>query len=156
LSDAKNIMAAYVDHYKELSKHGFTLGRNAHKLRFLERALENHADADEVYKRAANSTFREFADWARGGDEEEVPLSKIRVAGNKIFVGKTLAVTLAEELDPKTKAYFANINAEAGRALEAGEVILPVRLYDMDELKRFERAADKLKKELRVNYKGRR
>jgi hypothetical protein len=43
-----------------------------------------------------------------------------------------------------------------GRALEAGDVILPVRLYDMNELKRFERTADKVKKELRINYKGRR
>lgn len=38
---------------------------------------------------------------------------------------------------------------EAGKALEAGEVILPVRLYDMNELRRFERAAERLKRELR-------
>jgi hypothetical protein len=32
---------------------------------------------------------------------------------------------------------------------DAGEVILPVRLYDMAELRRFERAAERIKKELR-------
>jgi hypothetical protein len=33
--------------------------------------------------------------------------------------------------------------------MEAGEVLYTTRLYDMDELRRFERAAEKLKKELR-------
>jgi hypothetical protein len=35
-----------------------------------------------------------------------------------------------------------------------GGILYTTRLYDRDELRRFERAADKLKKELRVNYTG--
>ena len=38
---------------------------------------------------------------------------------------------------------------QAGEALEAGEVLYTTRLYDMDELRRFERGAEKMKKEMR-------
>jgi hypothetical protein len=36
---------------------------------------------------------------------------------------------------------------------EAVEVLYTTRLYDMEELRRFERVAERLKRELRVNYK---
>jgi hypothetical protein len=146
---------AYLAFRSELEKIGFTDEDGPTKLPYVSRALVLYPKRG-VFKNLKEMSMRAFIGWARGGDADEAPPSKIRVVGNRIFVGKTPAVTLSEELDPKTKAYFANINAEAGRALEAGEVILPVRLYDMDELRRFERAADKLKKELRINYKGRR
>jgi hypothetical protein len=71
------------------------------------------------------------------------------VKGNQVYIGDRLAVTLDEGLDPKTRGYLEGVIVEAGQALEAGEVIFPVRLYDMEELRRFERAAEKLKKELR-------
>jgi hypothetical protein len=71
------------------------------------------------------------------------------VKGNQVYIGERLAVTLDEGLDPKTRGYLEGVSVEAGQALEAGEVILPVRLYDMEELRRFERVAEKLKKELR-------
>jgi hypothetical protein len=67
------------------------------------------------------------------GEEAAAPLSKIRVVGNQVYVGKKLAVTFADELDSKTRAYLANINVQAGEALEAGEVLYTTRLYDMDE-----------------------
>jgi hypothetical protein len=56
---------------------------------------------------------------------------------------------LAEELDPKTRSYLEKINVEAGEAMESGEVLYTTRLYDMDELRRFDHRAEKLKKELR-------
>jgi hypothetical protein len=55
---------------------------------------------------------------------------------------------LDEGLDPKTKGYLEGFVVEVGRALEAGEVLYTTRLYDPGELRRFERAAEKLKKEL--------
>ncbi|MDR0655869.1 MAG: hypothetical protein LBG22_06095 [Treponema sp.] len=67
--------------------------------------------------------------------------------GNQVYIGDRLAVTLDEGLDPKTRAYLEGVIAEVG---EAGEVILPVRLYDMDELRRFERAANQLLKKMRT------
>jgi hypothetical protein len=72
-----------------------------------------------------------------------------RVKGNQAYIGKRLAVTLDEGLDPKTRAYFEEVIAEAGEALESGEALYTIKLYDRDEPRRFERTAEKLKKELR-------
>jgi hypothetical protein len=74
--------------------------------------------------------------------------------GNHVYIGDRPAVTLDEGLDTKTRAYLEGVIVEAGEALEAGEILYTTRLYDREELRRFERAAEKLKKELRVNYKG--
>jgi hypothetical protein len=52
-------------------------------------------------------------------------------------------------LDTKTRTYLEGVILEAGEALEAGEVLYTTRLYDMDELRRFQRATERLKKELR-------
>lgn len=52
-------------------------------------------------------------------------------------------------MDPKTRSYLEKINVEAGEAMESGEVLYTTRLYDMDELRRFDHRAEKLKKELR-------
>jgi hypothetical protein len=65
-----------------------------------------------------------------------------------VYLHNRLAVTLDGGLDPKTRACFEGV------IVEAGEVLYATRLYDREELRRFERAAEKLKKELRVNYKG--
>jgi hypothetical protein len=71
------------------------------------------------------------------------------VKGNQVYIGDRPAVTLDEGLDHKTRTYFEGIIIEAGEALEAGEVLYTTRLYDTDERRRFERAAERLKKELR-------
>jgi hypothetical protein len=49
----------------------------------------------------------------------------------------------------KNKTYLSKINVHAGEALEAGEVLYMTSLYDMEELRRFERGAEKMKKEMR-------
>ena len=97
-------------------------------------------------------SLRKFIAYSKS-EAIQAPPSKIRVVGNKVYVGKKLAITLADELDPKTRAYLAKINVQAGEALEAGEVLYTTRLYDMDELRRFERGAERLKKDMRVNFK---
>jgi hypothetical protein len=59
-------------------------------------------------------------------------------------------VTLDEGLDRKTRTYLENVIVEAGKALQAGEVLYnTTRLYDLEELRRFDRAAEKLKREMR-------
>jgi hypothetical protein len=95
-------------------------------------------------------SLRQFVSFARG-EEEAVALeeSAVRVRGSQVWLGDRLAVTLDEGLDPKTRSYFEGVITEAGEALEAGEMLYTTRLYDRDELRRFERAAEKLKKELR-------
>jgi len=70
-------------------------------------------------------------------------------SGKPGFFGKKLAVTLTDELDPKTRGYLEKITVQAWEVLKAGEVLYTTWLYDMDELRRFERGAEKLKKEMR-------
>jgi hypothetical protein len=145
---------AYLKYQDDLEKIGFSDTHGPTKLPYLERALAAH-NKREVFAKLKSMSLRAFISYARIDiAPKNVTPSKIRVIGNQIFVGDKLAVTLSKELDPKTAAYLISVNVEAGEALEAGEVILPVRLYDMDELRRFERAANKLKKDLRINYRG--
>jgi hypothetical protein len=56
-------------------------------------------------------------------------------------------------LDSKTKRYLTDINVKAGEALYAGEILYMTSLYGMDKLRRFEREAEKMKKEMRINFK---
>jgi hypothetical protein len=143
---------AYTKYRNELERIDFTEADGPTKLPYVERALAIHKKQD-VFQKIKGLTLKKFIEYARG-EAPEVPLSKIRVVGNQIFVGKTPAVTLAEELDPKTRGYLEKTIVQAGEALEAGGVLYTTMLYDTGELRRFERAADRLKKELRIEYKG--
>jgi hypothetical protein len=145
-----HIGEAYLKYRKELEKIKFSDEDGPTKLLFVGRALECH-EKNVVLRNVKEMSYRQFKEYARG-DAAQAPPSKVRVAGNRLYVGKKLAVTFAEELDPKTVAYLAKITAQAGEALEAGEVLYTTRLYDMEELRRFERRAEKVKKEMRSKH----
>jgi len=142
-----HIGESYIKYRRELDKIDFNDADGPTKLYFLERALEIH-EKKEVFKKVKEATLREFKEFAKGESNAPKP-SKIKVVGNKLYVGKKLAVTFAPELDSKTRKYLTEINVQAGEALEAGEVLFTTRLYDMEELRRFERGAEKMKKEMR-------
>ncbi|GHV28084.1 hypothetical protein AGMMS4952_10940 [Spirochaetia bacterium] len=144
---------AYVNYRKDLEKIGFSDADGPTKLPYVGRALAVYQKKD-VFKAVKEMSLRQFIAFSRGEAPGPKPESKVRVKGNQLFIGDRPAVTLDEGLDPKTRAYLERVIVEAGNALEAGEVILPVRLYDMDELRRFERGADRMLKEMRINYKG--
>jgi hypothetical protein len=99
-------------------------------------------------------SLRQFIGFSRGETPAAPEESAVRVKGNHVYIGDRPAVTLDEGMDPKTRAYLEGVIVEAGEALETGEILYTTRLYDREELRRFERAAEKLKKELRINYKG--
>jgi hypothetical protein len=143
---------AYIKYRRELEHIEFTDSDGPTKLPYLDKALEIH-NKREVFQKIKDLTLQKFKEYSKP-EAPKKPTSKIKVIGNKIYVGKKLAVTLANELDRKTKAYLTDINVKAGEALQAGEVLYTTRLYDMDELRRFERGAEKLKREMRINYKG--
>jgi hypothetical protein len=143
---------AWLKYRRDLERVEFSDEDGPTKLPYVDRVLALY-EKRQVFRNVKVMTLREFKAYAKG-EEETAPLSKIRGVGSQVFVGKKLAVTLADELDSKTKAYLTNINVQAGEALEAGEVLYTARLYDMDELRRFERGAEKLKKEMRIGYKG--
>jgi hypothetical protein len=139
---------AYLKYRKELERIGFSEEDGPTKLPYVDRALALYQKKD-VFRAVKDMSLRQFISFSRGEVPAAPEESTIRVKGNQVYIGDRLAVTLAEGLDSKTKDYLEKIIVETGEALEAGEVIFPVRLYDMDELRRFERAAERLKKELR-------
>jgi hypothetical protein len=120
LSDAKNIMGAYVDHYKGLAKHDFKLGRNAHKLRFLDEALANHTNADEVYSRAANATFREFVDWARMTRKKGLPppMPRVKIKDGKIYVEGKRYADLPDNMKKIIEEDIVNITSVQNKHVE--------------------------------------
>jgi hypothetical protein len=137
----------FLKYRKELEKIGFSDEDGPTKLPYVERALAIYQKRD-VFRAVKDMTLRQFVSFSRG----EAPVleeSVIRVKGNQVYIGNKPAVTLDEGLDPKTRSYFEGVITEAGEALEAGEMLYITRLYDRDELRRFERAAEKLKKEMR-------
>jgi hypothetical protein len=142
---------AYIKYRRDLERIEFSDADGPTKLPYVDRALELY-EKREVFRNIKDMTLQKFKEYSKG-EIPAAPLSKIRVVGNKIFVGKKLAVTLAKELDAKTRNYLEKITVQAGEALEAGEILYTTRLYDMDELRRFERGAEKLKRDMRVNYK---
>jgi hypothetical protein len=146
---------AYLKYRKELEKVGFSDEDGPTKLPYVGRALELYQKKD-VFRAVKDMSLRQFISFSRGEAPAAREESAIQVRGNQVYIGDRPAVTLDEGLDPKTRSYLEGVIVEAGEALESGEVLYTARLYDMDELRRFERAAERLKKELRVNYKGKR
>jgi len=139
---------AYIKYRRDLERVEFNDADGPTKLPYIDRALEIHEKRD-VFKNIKGMSFRAFKEYSRSEKTAKKP-SKVRVIGKQLFIGKKLAVTFSEDLDPKTRGYLAKINLQAGEALEAGDVLFVTRLYDMDELRRFERGADRLKKEMRA------
>jgi len=139
---------AYIKYRRELEKIEFSDADGPTKLSYVGDALEIH-EKREVFRAVKEMSLRDFQQFSKKEKPAE-RLSKIKVVGNKLYLGKKLAVTFAHELDGKTRKYLTDINVEAGEALEAGEVLYTTRLYDMDELRRFERSAEKIKKEMRI------
>jgi hypothetical protein len=144
---------AYLKYRKELEKVGFSDEDGPTKLPYVSRALALYQKKD-VFKAVKDMSLRQFVSFSRGESTAAPEESAVRVKGNHVYIGDRLAVTLDDGLDPKTRAYLEGVVVEAGRALEAGEILYTTRLYDREELRRFERVAERLKKELRVNYKG--
>jgi hypothetical protein len=140
---------AFLKYRKDLERVGFTDQDGPTKLPYVDRALALYQTKD-VFRAVKDMSLRQFVSFSRG---EEAPAaaeeSVIRVKGNHVYIGDRLAVTLSEDLDPKTKAYLTGINVKAGQALETGEILYTTLLYDLGELRRFEQGAERLKKELR-------
>jgi hypothetical protein len=149
LSDAKNIMGAYIDHYKGLSKHDFKLGRNAHKLRYLDEALANHTNADEVYNRAANATFREFVDWARRPPNTQLPPPEpkvtIKIDGGKILIDGKNILNIPDSVPENIRENVTRDLSETFRIRASGNEPFIVETYGKGE----QRAIDSFLKKFR-------
>lgn len=147
LSDAKIIMGAYIDHYKGLSKYGFRLERNAHKLRYIDEAISNHSNIEEVYNRAANATFREFTDWARMTKKKGLPppMPRVKIKNGKIFVEGKKYEDLPDVIKNTIEQDFVSIYSIRAEGNEP--VVTPA--YDQREARVLRRGIDTLLKEIR-------
>ena len=146
-----NIGEAYIKYKNDLEKIAFNDNDGPTKLPYIERALETNKK-QEVFKNIKDMSVREFKVYSRGGvniDDEEEKAQKITVKDNEVYVGRTLAIQISDKLDARTRNYFKKIILLAGKSMQEGNVILPIQMYDMDELRRFERPILNLIKELR-------
>jgi len=88
-SAAKIIVERYIDYNSELKKCGFTIDRNTNKLLYLEAALANHANRNEVFKHIAQDRYVDFVAYSRTPDGQKAlppPQPKIKVERGKILV----------------------------------------------------------------------
>jgi hypothetical protein len=153
LSDAKNIMAAYIDHYKGLSKHGFKLGRNAHKLRYLEEAIENHGSAETAYKKASTATFRDFVEWARKPGQAALPSPepkiKIKIDGGRILIDGINILNFPDALPEPERETLGKYLMEVYAIRAAGNAPLVVETYDENEARVLKKRIETLLKQIR-------
>jgi hypothetical protein len=123
LSDAKIIMQTFLDYYKPLKKAGFQLERNAHKLRYLETALENHEEG-EVYNRLVNDNLQGFKDWARRANVASIaapePKIDIKIAENKLYINGKNILIFPKDVPEKTKDWISEDLAKTFTIREGG------------------------------------
>lgn len=148
ISATKIIIERYLDNYTELKKHGFVLEKNSNKLLLLETALENHKNHNEVFKRIANDTFRDFQAYARSSDKKSrmlEPLPKIKIINGKI----TIAGKKYEDLPEKIKQIVEHDFSDVYAIRLAGNepVITPV--YDEREARALKKGIDSFLKSMR-------
>ncbi len=135
LSDAKIIAEVFVDRFSGLKKAGFKIENNAHKLRYLEAALANHADEEpEVYSRAANETFIAFKEWALSSERSSERYSpKVRVTATKITVDGKNILNLSEDLPEKERRNLAEYLGAVYSIRATGNEPFIVDTYDKGE-----------------------
>jgi hypothetical protein len=122
-----SIGEAYLKYRRDLDRVGFSDEDGPTKLPYVGRALEIYQKKD-VFQAVKNMSLREFISFSRGGTGEDAGGEEdIRVKGNQVFIGGRPAVTLDDGLDRKTRTYLEGVIVEAGKALQAGEVLYSFR-----------------------------
>jgi hypothetical protein len=66
------------------------------------------------------------------------------VRSRKICINGKPVINIKAKIDKKTYAYLKKVLTVAVKVMKNGEVFLPVRLKNMDELRRFETASRQL------------
>ena len=148
-----NIGEAYLKHQSDLEQIDFNDSDGLTKLLYLERALEFN-QKQNVYDNIKNMSVREFVTFSKSSSRQDIPGSPfVTVRNHRVYVDGRLAVRINRKLDKRAYFYFRKLIRAAGKAMEEGEVILPVRLRNMDEACRFEQASGKLISNLRNQSK---
>ena len=142
---------AYLKYRNELEMIGFSDDDGPTKLPFLERALTQR-QKQEVFDNIKAMSVREFIDFAKGEPAkpaDDVPY--VNIKGNNVYIDGKLAIILSKNIDKRIGLYFKKVIRAACEALEEEEVILPVRLQNRKEARRFGRMAEQLKAKMRIS-----
>ena len=144
---------AYIKYQNELEEAGFTESDGPSKLPYLERALAMNT-GQEVFSNLKTMTVREFASYAKGRSEADTPGEYrnrwvITEKGNSYYLNGKLAIIISSKINHRAAEYLKKLIHAASEALEHEGVILPVNLRNMREARRFEGAAEQLKKLIR-------
>ena len=138
---------AYIKYQNDLEQIGFDDSDGPTKLPFLEQALEKNEKHD-VFDNIKNMTVRDFITFSKGGSDVK-PF--ITVREGSIYINGVLAVKINKRLDKSTFTYFGKVNRIAGKTIEEGGILYPVRLRDRDELRRYQNASRYLLEKIRKN-----
>ena len=140
---------AYIKYQNDLEQIGFSDSDGPTKLPFLERALETNQKKD-VFDNIKNMTVRDFIAFSKSSSEKDVSGAPVVTVRNGfVYVNGKLMVRINNRLDKNVYSYFRKIICIAGKAMEQGEVIWPVRLRNMDEARRYRQASARLITRLR-------
>jgi len=101
-------------------------------------ALENHPEQeDEVFKRVASDSFRNFKEWAITPENEElpepVPRVQIRISKNSIFVDGRAILNFPEGLPEEEKKNLTNYLGALYRIRSVGNEPFIVSTYGEGE-----------------------
>jgi hypothetical protein len=151
LSAAKIIIERFIDYNPELKKHDFNLENNSNKLLYLENALENHENQQEVFRRVSGDTFRDFQAYARTPDNEPAPqrMPKIKIEEGRILVNGENILNFPRDMPKKEKEALGGYLAEVYAIRAAGNAPLVVETYDEKEARILKKRIDALLREIR-------
>ena len=155
-SAAKIIVERYIDYHAELKKHGFTIDRNTNKLLFLETALANHANKEQVFKHIAEDKYVDFVAYSKSPDGKKVlppPLPKIKIEKGKILVDGINILNIPDALPAEEKETLGKYLSEVYAIRAAGNEPLVVETYDEREARALRRRIDNLLKTMRIERK---
>ena len=138
---------AYLKYRKELERVGFTDDDGPTKLPYIEQALLRN-QKKKVFSNLKKMSVREFIQFSKGtsGKGEE---PYITMRGGRLYVDGSFALKINKRLDRETYTYLRKVYRIVGKAMEDGEFILPIRLRNMDELRRYESASGRILSNLR-------
>ena len=140
---------AYIKYQNDLDQIGFSDSDGPTKLPYLERALEKN-ERQDVFNNVKKMSLRDFIAFSKGSSGKDAAGAPgVIVRNGMVYVNGRLMVKINNRLDKNVYAYFRRIICIAGKAMEQGEVIWPVRLRNMDEVQRYRQASERLIARLR-------
>jgi len=153
-SAAKIIVERYIDYNAELKKCGFTIDRNTNKLLYLEAALANHTNRNEVFKHIAQDRYVDFVAYSRTPDGRKAlppPQPKIKVERGKILVDGVNILNFPDTLPEPERETLGKYLAEVYTIRAAGNEPLVVETYDEREARTLKNRIAALLKEMRAS-----